>query len=125
MIDLTQDEKSAIESTAERELESSNAEFAFQEPIWSELKPEIVNAVKQQTILRKYAFIVALGVILFTMFLEIVILNCVLRQNSTEVKVAIVVAPIISFTAIAITILIGFYQAKLVPWAELIKSTNN
>ena len=65
---------------------------------------------RQNIDLRNYGFYLALAMIVLTVAMEIVILNCIVMEGDTSIPVAIAVAPIASFTTITIAVLIGVFR---------------
>ena len=118
-----------IEAAAERQRPSGGAESAYIHPALAELGKEIVKAEKQKIKLRKDGFVLAISVIVLTIIMEIVILSCFLIEEKTSIHVAIVVAPIIAFTAITIAVLVGVFRGfskddtSIVPWAEITQAS--
>lgn len=73
-----------------------------------------LSAERRQNIdLRNYGFLLAIAIIVLTVAMEIVILNCILMEGATNIHVAVVVAPIASFTTITIAVLIGVFRGFL------------
>ena len=46
----------------------------------------------------------------FTIVVEIVILNCILVEGNSSIHEAVVVAPIVSFTTVTIAVLVGVFR---------------
>ena len=99
-----------IAAAADRGRQSGPAELAFNQPTHAELGPEKVRSEKQKIKLRNYAFALAITVIVITTLMEIVILTCIVMDGNSSIHVAIVVAPIASFTTITIAVLIGVFR---------------
>ena len=84
-----------------------------------------ISAERRQNInLRYYGFYLAPAIIVLTVIMEIVILNCILMQGG-DVHVAVALAPIASFTTITIALLVGVFRGfrskdtDNVPWGTV------
>ena len=112
-------EKSIIDTTAIEKAEkrdrvsrqaSGLKEYYTLDPVHAELGPEIIKAEKQKIKLRDRGFMLAVTLIVFSVVMEISILYFIITGDNNRFHVAIVVAPIISFTTVAIAVLIGIFR---------------
>ena len=72
----------------------------------------MVRSARLRNDLRYYGFYLALAMIVLTVAMEIVILNCIVLERDASIPVTIAVALIASFTTITIAMLIGVFRGS-------------